>query len=129
MSIYSRRFTPGSKALYSRQVRYNAIYNEMIDNLNKNQDYKPFYYPPEEMQKEQYCKCITIQEKHYQSASQGTNSNVSRNMLKSQFINSSRGGTIQFGNFYLGQPLSLNYLGRMEGQSGGGGMPLRNSFI
>lgn len=129
MSLYSRRFTPGSKALYSRQVRYNATYNELIDNLNNIPGYQPFYYPPEEIQKEQYCKCITNQEKHYEAASQGTNPNVSKYMLKSQFINSSRGGTIQFGNFYLGQPLTLNYLGRMEGQPGGGGMPPRNNFI
>ena len=37
-------------------------------------------------------------------------------------------GTTQFGNFYLGQPLSLNYLGRMEGQPGGSGLPPRNKF-
>ena len=38
------------------------------------------------------------------------------------------GGTTQFGNFYLGQPLSLNYLGRTEGQPGGSGIPPRNRF-
>jgi hypothetical protein len=39
------------------------------------------------------------------------------------------GGVTQFGNFYLKQPLSLNYLGRMEGQPGGGGSPPKNKFI
>ena len=39
------------------------------------------------------------------------------------------GGITQFGNFYLNQPLSLNYLGRMEGQPGGGGSPPKNKFI
>ena len=39
------------------------------------------------------------------------------------------GGITQFGNFYLNQPLSLNYLGRMEGQPGGGGSPPKNTFI
>jgi hypothetical protein len=38
------------------------------------------------------------------------------------------GGITQFGNFYLNQPLSLNYLGRMEGQPGGGGSPPKNTF-
>lgn len=38
------------------------------------------------------------------------------------------GGTTQFGNFYLGQPLLLNYLGRTEGQPGGSGIPPRNRF-
>jgi hypothetical protein len=38
------------------------------------------------------------------------------------------GGVTQFGNFYLGKPLALNYLGRTEGQPGGSGTPPRNSF-
>jgi hypothetical protein len=35
---------------------------------------------------------------------------------------------IQFGNFYLGQPLNINYLGRSEGMSGGSGKPPINRF-
>jgi hypothetical protein len=38
------------------------------------------------------------------------------------------GSKTQFGNFYLGQPLQLNYLGRAEGMPGGSGMPPKNSF-
>ena len=38
------------------------------------------------------------------------------------------GGQTQFGNFYLGQPLNVNYLGRIEGQLGGGGSPPKNKF-
>jgi hypothetical protein len=45
-----------------------------------------------------------------------------------QAIGRINGGTTQFGNFYLGQPLSLNYLGRSQGQPGGGGSPPRNIF-
>jgi hypothetical protein len=37
-------------------------------------------------------------------------------------------GKTQFGNFYLGQPLNVNYLGRMEGMPGGSGMPPTNKF-
>ena len=37
-------------------------------------------------------------------------------------------GKTQFGNFYLGQPLNINYLGRMEGMPGGSGMPPVNKF-
>lgn len=37
-------------------------------------------------------------------------------------------GKTQFGNFYLGQPLSINYLGRMEGMSGGSGASPINKF-
>jgi hypothetical protein len=37
-------------------------------------------------------------------------------------------GKLQYGNFYLGQPLNINYLGRIEGMPGGSGMPPRNRF-
>lgn len=37
-------------------------------------------------------------------------------------------GKTQFGNFYLGQPLNINYLGRMEGMAGGSGSPPVNRF-
>ena len=37
-------------------------------------------------------------------------------------------GKTQFGNFYLGKPLQLNYLGRSEGMPGGSGMPPKNQF-
>lgn len=37
-------------------------------------------------------------------------------------------GKTQFGNFYLGQPLNINYLGRMEGMPGGSGSPPTNRF-
>ena len=37
-------------------------------------------------------------------------------------------GKTQFGNFYLGQSLNINYLGRMEGMPGGSGMPPVNKF-
>jgi hypothetical protein len=46
----------------------------------------------------------------------------------SQIITTSLGGRIHYGNFYLGQPLITNYLGRFEGQPGGGGVPIRNKF-
>lgn len=49
----------------------------------------------------------------------------SQNVVRISRLN---GGIIQYGNFYLNQPLSLNYLGRMEGQPGGGGRPPKNTF-
>lgn len=45
-----------------------------------------------------------------------------------QIIQSTKGGKTQYGNFYLGQPLNINYLGRMEGMPGGGGAPPLNRF-
>ena len=38
-------------------------------------------------------------------------------------------GKIYFGNFYLNQPLKVNYLGQMEGQPGGTSNPPRNKYI
>lgn len=66
-------------------------------------------------------------------------SNISYKMRLSQILkldNSSQkvgkisrlSGKTQFGNFYLGQPLQLNYLGRTEGMPGGSGMPPTNRF-
>ena len=37
-------------------------------------------------------------------------------------------GNTQFGNFYLGQPLQLNYLGRHEGMPSGSGTAPKNKF-
>jgi len=45
-----------------------------------------------------------------------------------QTIGRINGGTTRFGNFYLGQPLTINFLGRTPGQPGGGGSPPRNKF-
>ncbi len=50
----------------------------------------------------------------------------SRNLRVSQTISNSRGGSIQYGD--NGRPLRLNYLGLLEGSSGGGGAPIRNKF-
>lgn len=48
----------------------------------------------------------------------------------SQIVNriSRISGKTQFGDFYLGQPLNINYLGRIEGMPGGSGMPPKNRF-
>lgn len=67
------------------------------------------------------------------------NSNISNQMRISQLLKlnghsqtttriSRMSGRTQFGNFYLGQPLDINYLGRMEGMPGGSGTPPFNRF-
>jgi hypothetical protein len=38
------------------------------------------------------------------------------------------GWRTQYGNFYLGKSLNLNYLGKMEGMPGGSGKPPLNQF-
>jgi hypothetical protein len=49
-------------------------------------------------------------------------------MVIAQKLKNNLGGSVQYGNFYLGEPLSINYLGRTEGQPGGSGMPPRNRY-
>jgi hypothetical protein len=128
MSKYSRKFTPGAKSLSSRMIRYNAVYNALRENLNNDPTNSVFYYSPSEQQKEIVCNCYDNVAKKFTPDSQGTSPNISNNMRVAQCVRIPRSGKPQFGNFYLGEPLTLNYLGRMEGQPGGGGMPLRNQF-
>lgn len=61
-------------------------------------------------------------------SSQSNNPNISNKMRISNYLVLNLGGKIHFGDFYLNQPLQLNYLGRREGQPNGGGTPLRNKF-
>jgi len=73
------------------------------------------------------------------NASFSNKSNLSYKMRLSQVLKldsysqkvnriSRMAGKLQYGNFYLGQQLNINYLGRMEGMSGGGGKPPLNQF-
>jgi len=72
--------------------------------------------------------CNCIQPQKYLYSSNSATDLLPYNERISQIILTSKGGRIHFGNFYLGEPLLTNYLGRYQGQPGGGGKPLRNSF-
>jgi len=75
-----------------------------------------------------HCECVTPQK--YLFASQTSNIVLPYNQKITQIIttNLGIGGRIHYGNFYLDKPLITNYLGRFEGQPGGGGAPIRNRF-
>ena len=81
-----------------------------------------------EDQKRLVCNCYKESYKKY--TSQTPYINISNARRISQVINSvsAIGGSIHFGNYYLGEPIVFNYLGRVEGQPGGSGTPLRNRF-
>jgi hypothetical protein len=101
--MYSyRQFTPGSKSKCGKLITYAGV---------NNLDIKPCTYINSEVIKKSF---ITH--------------NISNSQRISQVINSSVGGSTQFGNFYLGEPVVFNYLGRVQGQPGGSGAPLRNRF-
>jgi hypothetical protein len=63
-----------------------------------------------------------------QFTSQSTTINTSYLQRTAAYLKSARGGKPVFVYFNLGQPFVVNYLGRVEGQSGGSGAPLRNRF-
>ena len=54
------------------------------------------------------------------------NSDITNNQRVANLLTNNYSGRIQYGNF--GSPLVINYLGKLEGQSGGSGRPIRNSF-
>jgi hypothetical protein len=102
-------FKPGGKNNASRIVNYVTEYNSIYG-------------------KKDTCSC---QENKYDKNKPGSNnisSRVSYATRISGIINYSKGGKSQYGNVYLGQPLNINYLGRIEGMPGGSGLPPTNKF-
>jgi hypothetical protein len=97
----SAHFTPGNKS--------NA--RRMIDSASTNSS---------------NCACIYDKTSKILIGSDSPSIRFSNTMRLSQLINFSKGGKTQYGNFYLGQPLNINYLGRMEGMPGGSGSPPTN---
>jgi len=115
--MYSKRqFTPGNKSYSKRMINYNAVYNQLNAN-SLNQDTTS-----------QQCACSENQYNKYGLSSDSPSIKVSNNIRVSQIIKYSKGGKSQYGNFYLGQPLNINYLGRTEGMPGGSGKPPVNIF-
>jgi len=60
--------------------------------------------------------------------SQSTTTNMSYLQRTATYIKSARGGKPVFINLNLEEPFIVNYLGRVQGQLGGSGAPLRNKF-
>jgi hypothetical protein len=103
--MYSyKQFTPGKKSNARKIINYLSLTRD----------------------NSKICQCIT--EEYKKNTSNTIVSNISNSQRISQVINSSIGGSTQFGNYYLGEPVVFNYLGRVEGQPGGSGAPIRNRF-
>jgi hypothetical protein len=102
---------PGKRSDVRKMIRYTAEYNRLYPNSQALQ-----------------CVCITDNYVKYVVGSDSPSTKVSNNVRQAQIINYTKGGKTQYGNFYLGQPLNVNYLGRMEGMAGGSGMPPKNLF-
>ena len=106
-------FTPGKKSNSSKMINYVASYNALFPNAQ---------------QLTCIGGCVSDKYDKFTVGSDSPSTKVSNNIRTSQIVNYSRGGKIQYGNFYLGQPLNINYLGRMEGMPGGSGEPPKNRF-
>jgi hypothetical protein len=99
-----RQFTPGKKSNSSRIINYIALHNNLFPNTEQLN-----------------CSCIPDNYNKFTTGSDSPSTRVSNSTRISQIINYSKGGKTQYGNFYLGQPLNINYLGRIEGMPGGSG--------
>ena len=104
------RFTPGGSSNSSRMITYVTEYNAT--------------FPDKKIP----CACVNNKYNKTVLGSDSPSTNVTYNERVSQIINFSKGGKTQYGNFYLGQPLQLNYLGRNQGMPGGSGTPPLNRF-
>lgn len=62
-------------------------------------------------------------------SSQNVITNQSTKMRQAQLTKNLRNGKTVYAYGALYNPFIVNYLGRMEGQPGGSGMPPRNSFV
>jgi hypothetical protein len=112
----NQQFTPGKKSNSRKIINYIAQYNAAYA---ARADVKPL-------------NCACTQDQNDKNLSfAGTDSpsvRISNKMRVSQVVNNYKGGKTQYGNFYLGQPLEVNYLGRTAGMPGGSGTAPKNSF-
>ena len=111
MYTYSH-FRPGGRKGTSRIIKYVAEYNALYGSKGQINT----------------CYCIPDKYDKNTPGSDSPSAKVSYATKIAQVIQSTKGGKTQYGNFYLGQPLNINYLGRMEGMPGGSGKPPTNRF-
>jgi hypothetical protein len=104
-------FRPGNNTSALKRILYIARLNA----LNKNTD-------------SINCSCIPDKYDKNIPGSDSGSYKVPRKIWYSHVIRTSLGGSTQYGNNYLGEPLNLNYLGNPQGTPGGSGMPPKNRF-
>lgn len=110
MYSYSH-FRPGGRTNTAKIINYIAEYNAI--NLDSNK---------------LNCYCVINKyDKNTPVSDSPTQKFTYANRI-ANLIKSSKGGKTQYGNFYLGEPLNVNYLGRIQGMPGGSGSPPVNRF-
>ena len=103
-------FIPGSRKNTSR-----IIYITKLNSINPNNTSNT-------------CFCVSNKYDKNTPGYDSASSRVSNATNLSQIIQPTKGGKIEYGNFYLGKPLNVNYLGRIEGMPGGSGSSPKNIF-
>ena len=111
MTRAARKFTPGSSSNTSRMIQYIAQLNA----INPNGKYLN-------------CTCVPEKVNKMFPGSDSASYRITNNARISQLITTSLGGSTQYGNFYLGQSLQLDYLGNAQGMPGGSATPPKNTF-
>jgi hypothetical protein len=122
-------YTPLQKSVYrATKTNYNYVYDKLRTEISNNPSITLNNPYISSLPKKIYCRCVERRYKYQDPQVEATYSNMSKQQLTAQIIKINLGGSTQYGNFYLGKPLSINYLGRTEGQPGGGGMPPKNKY-
>ena len=123
-------YAPLQNTIYKcTNTNYNYVYDKLRTEINNDPSITNNNLYTSSLVSKIYCKCV--QNKYNKSAPQynSTYSNLSQQQKMAQKIKTARlGGSTQYGNFYLGKSLTINYLGRTEGQPGGSGWPPKNKF-
>ena len=105
----SIKFIPGSRSRASKIIRLHNLYlaqNTAAENKI-------------------ICSCIKEQNSHKSNTSYNTNSQTANQRFSQQIV-SGIGGRVVF--IKVDELFLTNYLGKVYGQPGGSGMPLRNTF-
>ena len=114
------QFSPGKKSTAMKMIQYNAQINQFTYSTNNE-------YRKNTTQEQVVCNCVKGGD--YEKYESNTLfSNTSYKLRFAHQIKTSLGGSTQYGSYYLGQPVVINYLGRVAGQPGGGGQPPKNKF-
>ena len=107
-------FRPGGSSNTAYMINYVTEYNQLYGYTGKG----PI----------KNCYCIPNKYDKNTPGSDSPSAKVSHATKIAGIIRNTKGGKSQYGNFYLGQPLNINYLGRIQGMPGGSGMPPTNKF-
>jgi hypothetical protein len=106
-----RKFTPGNNSNANRMIHYVTEYNNRFPDSSQLS-----------------CVCNGDIYNKNVLGSESPSQRIPYKQYVAYLCKSNLGGTTQYGNFYLGEPLNLNYLGRNEGMPGGSGKPPVNKF-